>query len=329
VLDPVDGSALQTQLESQGVTQQQEQIGVGYLFFSQMPTGWKDTELDGTEFRSATVTLDEFGRPTVQINFNDEGAQLFQQLTASNIGKQIAIFVGGELISAPTVQAEIAGGTAVITGTYSIQEARLLAQDLNTGAIPAPIFLSGQRTIEPTLGATALQTSLKAALIGVFVLMVYMLFMYRLLGLLANIALVGYALILFALLKLPLFLVSDQYIVLSLAGMAGIILSIGMAVDANVLIFERMREELRKGKSVSTAASTGFTRAWPSIRDGNVSTLITCAILFIIGTSIIKGFAITLGLGVAISMFSAIVITRYLTMFISKTALGKRTELFL
>lgn len=321
-------TAVVEQLEDQQVTKQEEQITVEFIFFSTMPTGWKDTELDGTHFRSATVTLDEFNRPVVQINFDEEGGRLFQELTASNIGKQIAIFVGGQLVSAPNVQGEIAGGTAVITGTYSVEEARLLAQDLNTGAIPAPIYLSGQRTIEPTLGALALETSLKAALIGVLILMVYMMFAYRLLGLLADLALACYALILFALLKLPLFLFSDQYIVLSLAGMAGIILSIGMAVDANVLIFERMREELRKGKLLKTAAETGFTRAWPSIRDGNVSTLITCSILFIIGTSIIRGFAITLGIGVLISMFSAIVITRFFLAKVAESPLAERKKLF-
>lgn len=322
-----DVNPVLTALKEQKVTIDSEQISVRYLFFSKIPTGWKDTELDGKQFRSATVALDEFGRPVVQINFDQEGAQLFEDLTRENIGKRIAIFVGGELVSAPTVQAQISGGTAVITGSTTFEEARLLAQDLNTGAIPAPIFLAGQRTVEATLGATALEQSLKAALIGVLILMVYMLLVYRLLGLLANIALAGYALIFFALLKLPLGLLSSQYIVLTLAGMAGIILSIGMAVDANVLIFERMKEELKKGKSLNTAAYTGFNRAWPSIRDGNVSTLITCLILFLIGTSIVRGFAITLGLGVLISMFSAIVLTRFLISALSKSPLADRNTL--
>jgi len=226
------------------------------------------------------------------------------------------------------VQTEIAGGVAVITGSSTFEEAKKLAQDLNTGAIPAPIYLSGQHTVEATLGAEALRTSVKASLIGIVILMLYMIVMYRLLGLLADLALLGYAILFLALLKLPLFLFSGQYIVLTLAGMAGVILSIGMAVDANVLIFERIKEELRKGKLLTTSIETGFQRAWPSIRDGNISTLITCIILFTVGTSIVRGFAATLGMGVLVSMFSAIIITRWLMRRIAKTPLGDNIELF-
>lgn len=311
------------------VESQEDYITLRTLFFSLLPTGWQDTLLDGKHFRSATVTLDPTTNiPLVQISFDDEGARLFQELTRENVGKRLAIFVGGQLVSAPTVQQEITGGTAVITGTSNYDEANRLALDLNTGAIPAPIYLAGQRTVEATLGAEALRTSLQAALIGILVLMGYMILVYRLLGVLADIALAGYAIIFFALLKLPLFLLSSNYIVLTLAGMAGIILSIGMAVDANVLIFERMKEELRKGKMLKTAAETGFARAWPSIRDGNVSTFITCAILFLVGTSIVRGFAVTLGMGVVISMFSAIVVTRYLVRKIATTKLAENTKLF-
>lgn len=308
-----------TRLQAGQVQREEDMIFTRHIFFSLQPTGWKDTALDGKHFRTATVTLDPVTNiPVVQIMFDDEGAKLFQELTAANIDKQIAIFVGGQLVSAPTVQAEISGGIAVITGMRSFDEAKQLAQDLNTGAIPAPIYLSGQRTVEATLGADALATSMKAALIGVVILMLYMIVMYRLLGVLASVALSIYAFLFYALLKLPLFLISSQYIVLTLAGMAGIILSIGMAVDANVLIFERIKEELRKGKTMQTAADTGFKRAWPSIRDGNMSTFITCAILFTIGTSIVRGFAVTLGLGVLLSMFTAIIVTRWLVKHIAK-----------
>lgn len=317
------------QLQRGEVMAQEDYITLRTIFFSTLPTGWKDTLLDGKHFRSATVTLDPTTNiPLVQITFDDEGARLFQELTAANVGKRLAIFVGGQLVSAPTVQQEITGGTAVITGTQNYDEANKLALDLNTGAIPAPIYLAGQRTVEATLGAEALQTSLQAALIGILVLMGYMVIVYRMLGVLADIALAGYAVIFFALLKMPLFLFSSNYIVLTLAGMAGIILSVGMAVDANVLIFERMKEELRKGKLLKTAAETGFERAWPSIRDGNVSTFITCSILFMIGTSIVRGFAITLGMGVLISMFSAIVVTRFLIRWVSQTKLAENTKLF-
>jgi len=311
------------------VKRMDDNVTVQFLFFSMLPTGWRDTALDGKHFRSATVTLDPTSNiPVVQINFDDEGGQMFQELTARNINKRIAIFVGGQLISAPTVQGEISGGSAVITGSRNIQEARELATDLNTGAIPAPIYLSGQRTVEATLGAEALRTAMEAALLGAIILMIYMIVVYRLLGLVADMTLSIYALLFFTFLKMPLFLVSSQHIVLSLAGMAGIILSIGMAVDANVLIFERVKEELRKGKLLKTAVRTGFERAWPSIRDGNISTLITCTILFLVGTSIVRGFAVTLSTGVLLSMFTAIVITRWILNYLAKSPLAEKTWLF-
>lgn len=321
--------SLKNQVQEGKVTTVEQQANLQTLFFSLRPTGWKDTSLDGKYFQAATVTLDPYSNlPIVQISFNQEGGDLFAELTKHNVNKRIAIFVGGQLVSAPVVQTEITGGTAVITGTRNLDEAKNLATDLNTGAIPAPIYLTGQRTVEATLGAEALRTSMQAAMIGILILMAYMIIVYRLLGLLADFALSVYALLFFALLKMPLFLFSDQYIVLTLAGMAGIILSIGMAVDANVLIFERIKEELRKGKALSTAARTGFERAWPSIRDGNVSTFITCSILFLIGTSIVRGFAVTLGIGVLISMFTAIVVTRWLIGQIAKSPLAERVEFF-
>ena len=316
-------------MKTGGVFTTQDQAHIRTLFFSLIPSGWKDTPLDGKHFRSASVTLDPTtGVPVVQITFDDEGGKMFGDITGRNVNKRIAIFVGGQLISAPVVQTEILGGTAIITGSNSFEEARTLATDLNTGAIPAPIFLSGQRTVEATLGATALRTSLQAAMIGIFVLMIYMVLIYRLLGLVADIALSAYAFLFFAFLKMPLFLFSSNYIVLTLAGMAGVILSLGMAVDANVLIFERIKEELRKGKLLKTAVRTGFERAWPSIRDGNASTFITCAILFMVGTSIVRGFAITLGTGLILSMFSAIVITRWLLKFVADSALANNMKLF-
>ncbi len=318
-----------TLLVNDAVQVTEDQITLRVVFFSMEPTGWKDTELTGEYFRSASVTVDTFTNvPVVQIQFDSEGARIFEELTARNIGKSIAIFVGGELISAPTVQQRIAGGTAVITGVGSFEEAKLLAQDLNTGAIPAPIHLSGQRTIEATLGADALRSSVTAGMIGIVLLILFMISVYRILGAVAGVTLLFYLVLLVTLMKLPLFLVTDQYIVLTLAGIAGIILSLGMAVDANVLIFERMKEELRKGKPLSIAAETGFKRAWPSIRDGNVSTLITCAILFMIGTSIVRGFAITLSLGIVLSLFTAIVVTRWLIERIAQSPLAQRTELF-
>lgn len=322
-------ATLLSSLQRGDVRSTEDVVYLRNIFFSLVPTGWKDTQLDGKHFRSATVTLDPVTNiPVVQILFDEEGATLFQELTKRNIGKRLAIFVGGDLISAPTVQGEISGGSAVITGSANFDEARLLAQDLNTGAIPAPIFLSGQRTVEATLGADALRTSMQAAAVGIVLLMIYMLLVYRMLGVLADISLALYALLYFVMMKLPLFLFSGQYVVLTLAGMAGIILSTGMAVDANVLIFERIKEELKRGRNFSLALETGFEKAWPSIRDGNVSTLITCAILFMIGTSIVRGFAITLGLGVFLSMFTAITVTKWLARRIAATPMAERTALF-
>ena len=301
------------QLQSGQVTKTEEAIRWRTIFFSLQPTGWRDTALDGKHFRTASVTLDPTTNlPVVQIVFDEEGGRLFQELTKNNIGKRIAIFVGGELVSAPTVQGEIIGGTAVITGSANIDEARQLAQDLNTGAIPAPIHLTGQRTVEATLGEEALRTSVLAAFFGMIVLMLYMFVVYRFFGLIANLGLLIYAVIFLAILKLPLFLFSSDYIVLTLAGAAGMILSIGMAVDTNVLVFERVKEELRKGKALKTAVEVGFEKAWPSVRDSNISTLITCALLFMIGTSIVRGFAVTLGMGVLISMVTGMVISRWI-----------------
>ncbi|UPA22406.1 protein translocase subunit SecD [Candidatus Peribacteria bacterium] len=322
-------NAMLTRLQSGQVRSTEDAITLRTLFFSLRPTGWKDTELDGKHFRSATVTLEpNTSLPVVQIVFNAEGARLFQELTKANIGKRIAIFVGGELVSAPTVQTEITGGSAVITGSQNYEEARILAQDLNTGAIPAPIHLNGQQTVEATLGAQALSMSVFAGFIGMIIVMLYMLFMYRFLGVLANLALLIYAVIFIAILKLPLFLFSDSYIVLTLAGAAGMILSIGMAVDCNVLVFERVKEELKRGKMLKTAIEVGFDRAWPSIRDSNITTIITCVLLFMVGTSLVRGFAVTLGLGVIISMFTGMIITRWMARKVAVSPLANNRKLF-
>ncbi len=305
-----------------------DQIGVRVLFVSLEPTGWKDTALNGERFRSAGVVMDPTTNlPLVQIQFDQEGGKMFQEMTKRNVGKRIAIFVGGDLVSAPVVRTEIIGGTAVIDGSRSFDEARTLAMDLNTGAIPAPIFLSGQTTIEATLGSTALQESVRAAIVGFLILSLFLILIYRLLGVMAVLALLLYVVLLVASMKLPIGLFSGEYVVLTLAGIAGIILSVGMAVDANVLAFERLREEIQKGKSFKSAIDTGFKRAWPSVRDGNVSTLITCSILFLIGTSIIRGFAVTLSIGIFLSLFTAIVVSRWLCRRLAASVFGSSAAL--
>jgi len=328
--DPLNrANALIKRMQEGKVTELQDAITLRTLFFSLKPTGWKDTELDGKHFRTANVTLDPTTNlPVVQIVFDAEGGKIFQELTKKNIGKQIAIFVGGELVSAPSVQGEIAGGTAVITGSRDVTEAQKLAQDLNTGAIPAPIHLTGQRTVEATLGAEALRTSVLAALIGAVIVMLYMVFVYRLLGVIASIALIAYALVFLALLKYPLFFFSSQYIVLTLAGAAGLILSIGMAVGTNVLVFYRVKEEMKASEGLKSAGEVGSEKARPRLHDASSSTIITCALLFLIGTSLVRGFAITLGIGVLISMFTGMIVSKWIARKIADTNLANKPALF-
>ena len=273
------------------------------ILYDTTPDPWKATGLDGAHFKYASVTYDQLGSPQVAIQFDDKGAAMFEALTERLVQQQLAIFVGGELISAPRVNQKIVGGQAVITGVGSLQKALQLANDLNTGAIDAPIILSGQHTISASLGENALQFSLYAGLIGLILLAIFIILYYRLLGLFAVLALMIYSIII-------IFILHTTGIVMTLAGIAGIILSIGMAVDANILIFERTKEELAEGNSYIASITTGFERAWSSIRDSNVSSLITCVILWFFGNSIIRGFALMLGLGIVISMFTAINVTR-------------------
>lgn len=302
--------------EPYDVVVDEESFVYNEIFYDLTPDPWMSTGLDGSKFKYATVTYTQLGAPQVSIEFDSEGAKMFEDLTERLINQPMAIFVGGELISAPTVQQKITGGSAVITGNYSLQEALQLSNDLNTGAIDAPIILSGQYTISATLGETALHTSLKAGMIGLILLAIFMILYYRLMGVFAVLALLIYSIIMVFILKVfP--------IVMTLAGIAGIILSIGMAVDANILIFERTKEELKKGKNFPSAIVTGFERAWSSIRDSNVSSLITCLILWFFGNSIIRGFALMLGIGILMSMFTAITVTRSFLRTIQGTKLSE------
>jgi protein-export membrane protein SecD len=289
---------------------------------SEVPEGgWKETGLTGKQFKHASVEYDQSLNFRVLIQFNDEGKQLFSDITSRNVGQPVAIFLDNEPISTPTVQEPILDGEAVITGSFTQKDANDLAMNLNTGAIPAPIILIGQSNIGATLGQNALSQGIQAGLIGVLILGIYMIAYYRLPGLIADIALVIYALILLALFKF-------LGVTLTLAGVAGVILSIGMAVDANILIFERFKEEVRSGKTLMNSIEIGFNRAWNSIRDSNLSSLITCTILFIFGTGIIKGFAVTLAIGILVSMFTAINVTRALLMIFTIPVLSKKLSLW-
>ena len=303
-------------LEPHDVTAPEEEYNYHEIFFDLTPNPWKSTGLDGAHFKYATVTYNQLGAPQVSIEFDSKGADMFADITERLVGNPLAIFVGGQLISAPNVNEKISGGAAVITGNYSIQEALQLANDLNTGAIDAPVILSGQYTISATLGDNALRVSLLAGLIGMIALALYMLVCYRLMGVFAVLALTIYSVII-------IFILKTTGIVMTLAGFAGIILSIGMAVDANILIFERTKEELNSGKGFSAAVVTGFERAWSSIRDSNVSSLITCTILWFFGNSIIRGFALMLAIGILASMFTAITVTRRFLQTLTGTSMAK------
>jgi protein-export membrane protein SecD len=272
---------------------------------------FESTGLSGKNLQRADVSFDsQTNKPQVAIEFDGDGAKMFAQITKENVGKRIAIYLDGQMISAPTVQTEITDGKAVITGNFTLDETKKMVQRLNEGALPLPITLIGQQSVEASLGQISLTKSLKAGLIGIILVMIFMVLYYRLLGLIASLALIIYTSLMVAIFKLSGF--TPWSITLTLAGIAGFILSVGMAVDANILIFERSKEEIKKGRSLAGAIEEGFHRAWPSIRDSNISTMITSLILIWFGSGFVKGFALTLLLGVLVSMFTAIVIVRIL-----------------
>jgi len=262
--------------------------------------------LSGKHLKKSDIVFDtQSNQPQITLEFNAEGKELFSTITRENIGKQVAIFLDGQIISAPVVSQEIKSGQAVITGNFTVDDAKELALRLNAGALPVPIRLLQQQTVGATLGSESIEKSMKAGLIGFLAVGIFMVIYYRSLGVLAVVALMIYAVLNLAIFKLiP--------VTLTLAGIAGFILSIGMAVDANILIFERTKEELKRGRSVEKAVLEGFQRAWSAIRDSNISSLITVFILGYFGTSLIRGFAVTLGIGILLSMFTAITVTRAL-----------------
>lgn len=264
------------------------------------------TDLTGRHLDRATVDFDQvLGSPQVVLEFDGEGSDLFAEITSENIGRRIAIYLDGIPISAPVVQSEITNGRAVISGGFTIEEANQLARNLRAGALPVPVDLIGQQRIGPSLGQRSVQESVAAGVLGLVAVMVYMILFYRLSGVVASLALGFYALLFLLIVKLiP--------ITLTLAGVAGFILSIGMAVDANVLIFERFKENIRNKKSFGYALEDGFKDAWNSIRASNVSSLLTAIILYYFGTSLIRGFALTFAIGIGLSMFTAITVTRTL-----------------
>lgn len=277
---------------------------------------FKATGLSGKNLANVFVDYQSqgIGSPQISLQFDDEGAKLFADITSRNIGKPVAIMIDGEVVSQPTVQAEIRDGQAVITGDFTLPEATALVKRFNEGALPVPITLDAQQSIDASLGKTALDQSVHAGILGLVAVSVFMLLFYRFLGFIAVLALLLYSAMLLALFKLSIF--TPFPITLTLSGIAGFVLSIGIAVDANVLIFERTREELSFGKTMRKALHEGFRRAWPSIRDGHLSTIITTVILMGIGTGFVKGFALILALGVLLSLFTAVVLVRIMVDFL-------------
>lgn len=265
---------------------------------------FKPSGLSGKQLKRSDIVFDpNTNTPQISLQFDDEGQELFAEITGRNIGQPLAIFLDGVPISSPVVQQEITAGEAVITGNFTIDEAKELAQRLNAGALPVPIKLIEQQNIGPSLGKISLRQSIIAGLLGFLAVTLFMIIYYRLSGFFAILALLIYILTVLGVFKI-------LSVTLTLAGIAGFILSVGMAVDANILVFERTREELRAGKTDEKAVDEGFRRAWNAIRDSNISSLITVFILGYFGTSLIRGFAVTLGIGILISMFTALIVTR-------------------
>ncbi|MBO8141436.1 MAG: protein translocase subunit SecD [Firmicutes bacterium] len=293
-------------VELPGVSDHQqavEVIGRTAVLEIQDPMG--RTVLTGADLREARLGLDQYGRPAVDVVFTSEGAARLAQLTTLYVGQPIPHLLDGELLVAPVVQGPITSGEAQITGNFTHEEARNLAILLQAGSLPVPLDVVEMRNVGPSLGQESIERSLRAGIAGALLVLLYMAMYYRLPGILADVALGVYVMLMLALL-------SGLGATLTLPGIAGLILSAGMAVDANVIIFERIRDELRAGKALRAAVRSGFGNAFRAILDANITTLITAGVLFYLGTGPVRGFAVTLGLGVLASMFTAIIVTRWL-----------------
>ena len=288
-----------------------------YLFISKTPSEWKPAQdnegrvLNDKYFVKSSVQYNEAFQPMVELTFNSEWADIFGELTTKLVGQPIAIFVWGELLTAPNVNTPILNGRAVITGSYTPEEANKLALDINTWVVPAPIYLTSERTIDSRLGLNSLQKLLVAGLTGFVLILVFLVYTYRLSGFIAGLALFIYIVIVLAILK-------TFGIVLTLASIAGLILSVGMAIDANILIFERVRAELREWNDLEKAVKTWFNRSWSAIWDSNVTGFIVATILFIFGINMIKGFGLILAIWIVVSLFSVMFISRVFIVLLSK-----------
>jgi preprotein translocase subunit SecD len=280
---------------------------------------FQDTGITGAQLKRSSVQFDQqTGEPVIALEFDPEGTQLFANVTTQHVGERLAIFIDDFPVTAPVIQTPITTGQAYISGDFTLEAAKQLAIQLNAGALPVPIQIVEQRTIGASLGLSSVQASMKAGVIGIGLVMLFMILYYRLQGFLASLALLIYAILTVALYKII-------GVTLTLPGIAGLLLSIGMAVDANILIFERMKEELRLGKSFERAMELGFGRAWDSIKDANLATIATALVLinpldftFLNTSGLVRGFGLTLLIGVLISLFTGVVVTRtFLRLFLA------------
>lgn len=280
------------------------------------PDVWQETDVTGADLRGATVVFGSGqnaslqNAPQIQLSFTDEGLEKFSQVAKRNVNKPVAIFLDDEVtpISMAVVDQDLAQGVVddpIISGTFTLQEARTLSVQIRAGALPISISVVEQQTVGATLGEESVNRSFFAGLVGMGMVLIFMIYMYRRMGLLASLSLIIYTIIVLAVFKIV-------PVVLTLPGIAGFILSVGMASDANILIFERIKEEILWGKPEGLAIKHGFERAWTSIRDSNISSLITASILFYFGTGPVKGFALTLSIGILVSLFTSIVVVRTL-----------------
>ena len=267
------------------------------------------------------------GKPVIEFEFNDEGSRIFEETTRANVGKNLAIFLDKRLLTAPKIN-DVIRGKGIIEGNFTLKTAKALSDQLNAGALPVGLTIVDQRNLEATLGQEAVSTTTRAGVFGLLAVLIFMLAVYRLPGLIADVALILYTLFSFAVFKGGLQILGIDAITLTLPGIAGFILSIGMAVDANILIFERIKEELRSGKTLRASIDSGFKRAFTAILDSNVCTMITCMVLYNFGTGPIRGFALTLGLGVLISMFTAITVTRTLLFALVSIPAAQKASLY-
>ena len=310
-----------------GASTKQKDYVYSLIYIDERPSFWTAAKtpdgkvLNDKNLTRAGMSFTQAGAPQVELIFNDEGKKIFSDLTKRLIGKQIAIFVGGTLLTAPTVQSVISDGKAVITGSYTITDAQKLANDINTGIVPAPIYLTSERTIDAKIGRDALGQIWVAALVGLGAIVVMLVYFYHVSGLLAGIALIIYSLILVALVKV-------SWVTLTLASIAWVILSIGLAIDANILIFERMKESLRSGHHMEKAITTGFAKSWTAIWDSHITSLTSAVILYVFGISLIKGFGLMLGLGIVLSLFTAMWVSRILIIAVGRTKLGQDAKVF-